>query len=156
MDLPKGKAGVRDTLNLMSKIVRAGKKHPEVRQVAVDLVNGFRQKDWMREISALFDFVQNRIRYVRDIRGVETLHTPEKVLENEQGDCDDKSILLASLLEAIGHPTRFVAIGFSPGNFSHVLVETKVNNRWLALETTEPVAMGWKPAGIKAAMIVHN
>jgi transglutaminase-like putative cysteine protease len=141
---------------MMSKLVRAGKKRVEIRQTAVELTQGFRQKDWMREISALFDFVQNRIRYVRDIRGVETLHTPEKVLENEQGDCDDKSILLASLLEAIGHPTRFVAVGFSPGQFSHVFVETKVHNRWLSLETTEPVAMGWKPNGIKAAMIVHN
>lgn len=156
MMLPKGREGVRETLNLMSKIVKAGKKNQTVRQTAVELTQGFRQKDWMREIQSLFDFVKSRIRYVRDIRGVETLHTPDKILENEQGDCDDKSILVASLLEAIGHPTRFVAVGFQPGKYSHVFVETKVNNRWIALETTEPVPLGWRPSGIKAVMIVHN
>ena len=156
MMLPTGKAGVRDTLNLMSKITRSGKKNVVVRQTAVELTQGFAQKDWMREVNAVFSFVKNHIRYVRDIRGVETLHTPEKVLENEQGDCDDKSVLLASLLESIGHPTRFVAVGFEPGKFSHVFVETKIGDKWISLEATEPVPMGWRPKNIKSAMVVHN
>lgn len=127
-----------------------------MRETALDLTNGQRQKDWSAEVRALHSFVRDRIRYIRDIRGVETLHTPEKILDQEQGDCDDKSVLLASLLESIGHPTRFVAIGFKPGTFSHVFVETKIGDKWIALETTEPVEMGWRPARIVNSMIINN
>lgn len=156
MQIPKGKPGVIETLKLMKSLVLQGKKAPAVRQAAVDLTNGLRQKDWTAEVTALYNFVKNRIRYLRDIRGVETLHTADKILSNEQGDCDDKSVLLASLLESIGHPTRFVAIGFSPGKFSHVYVETKMGDKWVPLETTEPVPMGWKPQNIKATLIIYN
>lgn len=156
MSLPPGREGVRKTLALMRRLVREGKKNPLVRQTAVELTRGMRQKDWRGEIKTLHAFVRDKIRYIRDIKGVETLHTPERVLENEQGDCDDKSLLLAALLESIGHPTRFIAVGFQPGKFSHVLVESKIGDKWISLETTEPVEMGWKPPRVANAMIVYN
>lgn len=156
MSLPSGREGTRKTLVLMRRLVREGKKSPRVRQTAVELTRNLRQKDWRGEVVALHNFVRDRIRYVRDIKGVETLHTPDRVLENEQGDCDDKSLLLAALLESIGHPTRFIAVGFQPGKFSHVLVETKIGDKWIALETTENVPAGWRPPNIASTMIVHN
>lgn len=93
-------------------------------------------------------FVRDRIRYVKDIKGVETLQSPEKTLEIGQGDCDDKSVLVGALLESIGHPVRFKAIGFIPGVFSHVLPETKIGSKWIAVETTEPWPLGRLPPGI--------
>lgn len=154
--LPEGKAGVVKTLKIMRSVVRQGKKNPAVRQAAVEITQGLRQKDWIGEVKALWSFVRDRIRYLKDIRGVETIQTPERTLENAQGDCDDKSVLLASLLESIGHPTRFVAIGFTPGKYSHVYVETKIGNKWISLETTEPVNIGWKPPGITNALVIYN
>lgn len=156
MSLPPGREGTKATLNLMRQLVRQGKKSPVVRQLAVELTQGLQQKDWLGEISAIHTFVRDRIRYTRDIRGVETLHTVERILANAAGDCDDKSILVASLLEALGHPTRFIAIGFKPGTFSHVYPETLVGNKWLAVETTEPVALGWKPKNIINALVLNN
>lgn len=112
----------------------------------------------MAEIQALFQFVQNSIRYTRDIRGVETLQPADYVLSRRTGDCDDKGILLASMLEAIGHPTRFVALAFKPGKFSHVLVETRRShkNDWISLETTEPVRLGWYPPDVVNRLVIHN
>ena len=127
-----------------------------VRGMAANLVQDLPQKDWVGEVRRLFEYVRDSIRYVRDIRGVETLHTAERILEQGQGDCDDKSIILASLLEAIGHPSRLVAVGFKPGIFSHVFVETKIGSRWLSLETTEPVGMGWTPPDVKEKMVIYN
>jgi hypothetical protein len=43
-----------------------------------------------------------------------------------------------------------------PGTFTHVYVETRIGDKWIGLETTEPVAMGWKPRGIVARMVVNN
>jgi transglutaminase-like putative cysteine protease len=140
----------------MRQLVNAGKKSPVVRQLAVSLTKGLVQKDWASEIIALHHFVRDRIRYVKDINGIETLHTPEIILHNAQGDCDDKTILLSSLLESLGHKTRLVAVGFRKNSFSHVYPEVLYKGHWISLETTEPVGIGWKPKGIVTSLILVN
>lgn len=153
--IPTGPQGTRQTLNIMARVARNGKKTPVVRHVANILTRELQQKDWKGEIEALHSFVRDRIRYVKDINGVETIHTPDNILKYKQGDCDDKSVLLASLLESIGHKTRFVAVGFAPNRYSHVYPEVLYKGEWIPLETTEPVNIGWKPKGIKAQLIVN-
>lgn len=143
--IPDGFPGVVETLRIMSRFVRDGKKSINVRQAAMRLTKSCMQKDYVCEIEQLHQFVRDSVRYVQDINGVETVQTPQKTLELMGGDCDDKSTLLAALLESIGHPSRFVAIGFEPGIFSHVYLETLAGTRWIPLETTEPVEAGWSP-----------
>lgn len=145
MAIPAGTPGVLETLKKMSRLVRDGKKSFPVRQAAVSRTQVCQSKDYACEVRTLHKFVRDGIRYVQDIRDVETLQTPDKTLEFGAGDCDDKSVLLASLLEAINHPTRFIAIGFDPGVYCHVYVETLVGTRWIALETTEPWDAGVEP-----------
>lgn len=113
------------------------------------------QKSWLAEVRAIQEFVRDQIRYTRDVRDVETLATPDKTLEFLQGDCDDKSVLVASMLESVGHPTRFVAIGRDPNTFEHVLVETKIGGKWVTVETTEPVQVGWYPAGFPYRLVYN-
>lgn len=113
-----------------------------MREQAKSLVKGLPQKDFEGEAAAIFRFCRDSIRYVKDIRGVETLHDPDTMLRTRQGDCDDKSILCAALLESIGHQCRFVAISFVPGQFSHVWTQVNIRGRWIDLETTEPVEFG--------------
>jgi len=151
-----GREAIRQTLRLMSDIVKSSRKDIALRETALDLTRYLKQKSFVDEVQALFNFVQKKIRYIRDIHTVETIHLPDKILEYGQGDCDDKSILLATLLETIGHPTRFVAAGFGGQPLSHVWVETKVGGKWLALDATDDHAMGWKPSGISSAMIIYN
>jgi transglutaminase-like putative cysteine protease len=155
-DLASGKAGIIQTLKLMKELVRQGKSDMVIRQLALRLISELPQKSWRGEILAVFEFVQEEIRYVHDINGIETLHTARKVLEMGAGDCDDKAILLASLLESIGHPTRFIAIGFAPDDYEHVLVDTKLGPHWLPLDATEPNAAGWYPPGVVARLIIKN
>jgi hypothetical protein len=155
--IPSGKEGTKATLKIMGQLVKDGKKNLTVRQTALSLVRGLGPKDWAGEVRNLHAFVRDRIRYVRDIHGVETLATPEKTLEFGQGDCDDKSVLLASLLASAGHPTRFVAIALTdPENFVHVYPETKIGANWIALETTEPVEVGWEPEGVVKRLVWFN
>jgi transglutaminase-like putative cysteine protease len=139
----------------MKSLVKDYRKDLFIRTLAVALVNDFDQKDYVGEIKALQKFVRNKIRYVKDVRDVETIQTPIVTLQMRSGDCDDKCTLLASLLEAIGHPTRFAAIGFAPDVYEHVLVETRIGRKWIALETTEPVQIGWYPEGVISRMVLH-
>ncbi len=157
-EIGSGRAGTEDTLWVMRNLTLAGKTHPAVRDLAVRLTRLFPQKDFRAEVYALWRFVRDRIRYVRDIRGVETLQMPDVTLQIGQGDCDDKSVLLASLLESIGHPTRFKAMSFKPGKFSHVLIETRIGGSgpWVPLETTEPVPFGWEPPDALEGLVIDN
>lgn len=155
--LPPGDRGTRVTLDLMAQLVRQYKKHYPIRQLALNLVAPVIPKDWMAEIERLHRYVRDRIRYVRDVTGVETLATPVRTLQIGQGDCDDKSTLLATLLESIGHPTRFVAVAVRPRTqFSHVYVETKARQGWIPLETTEPWPAGVAVPGVTRRLIVHS
>lgn len=154
--LPSGRAGVRATLEEMRLMTRNGKKNLEVRNTAGGLVSHLAQKNYLGEVKTLHRFVRDNIRYLRDIHGVETLQAPDKTLQYGYGDCDDKSTLLAAMLESIGHPSRFVAVGKAPDKFSHVYVETLVGRKWFPLETTEPVDAGWSPPGMRSRMVIHN
>ena len=143
--IPDGVAGIRATLKYMSQFVKDGKKSMTVRNQALSLTGHLAQKDWAGEAIALHAFVRDEIRYVMDTTDVELVQTPDATLSIGAGDCDDKSTLLCALLESIGHPTRFVAVGSEPNLFEHVYVETKIGGNWIVCETTEPVPIGWQP-----------
>lgn len=140
----------------MRTFVRQGKTLPSIRLKAGQLTSGLPQKDYAGEVRNLHAFVRDSIRYLRDVSEVETLQTPDVTLSLGYGDCDDKAILLAALLESINHPTRFVAIGPSNENFAHVYVETLIGRSWMPLETTEPVDCGDGPSGYPARLVIYN
>lgn len=145
--IPSGRQGAYLTLRYMAEIVRHWKRSPDMRALAIQIVSGVGEKDYRGEACALFQFVRDRLRYVQDVNGIETLSTPDVTLRTGAGDCDDKCIVLATLLESIGHQARFVAMGWggNPEAFSHVSCETKAGTIWVNCETTENVEMGWLP-----------
>lgn len=144
----------------MQRLVRAGKKYYPLRELALSIVKHNGSKDYIGEVKSVQAWVRRNIRYVKDIRGIETVQSPQKTLEIGQGDCDDHSVLVATLLETIGHMTRFKAIGFIPGIFQHVYTETKLGskskNMWIAVETTENWPIGKAPKNPIEKMVVYN
>jgi len=155
--IPDGVAGVRATINLMSRLARQYKVHPEIIATARRIVVRLPEKDYLSEAAAIQEWVRDNIRYTRDVEGVETLATPIDTLATRHGDCDDKALLAGALLLAIGHPVRFVAWAFEgPEAFEHVYAEVKYNQHWLGVETTEPVALGWKPESAFRPMIANT
>jgi len=140
---------------LVRRALRDEKQFPALRRLVAGLTRRLSQKDRGGELRALFDFVQRRIRYLGDARGIETLQTPLETLQLGAGDCDDKAMLLSALAEIIGYPTRFVAVGMQPDRFSHVYVEAKLRDSWIPLDATEPHAAGWAPSGVVSRMVEH-
>lgn len=112
--ISEGTEGVRETMALMRSIARTYRADPFIIETARSLVSGVTPKDWLGEVREIFNFVRDHIRYVMDPNEIETLSTPDYLIANAQagGDCDDKSVLLATLLEAVGHPARYKAVGF--------------------------------------------
>jgi len=145
--LSGGNAGTAETLRYMRDLVRQSLINPAqtVREKALSLVSALPARQWLGEIRVLHEFVRDEIRYVNDPEEFELVQTPEKTLEYGQGDCDDQATLLAGLLHSLGHPAQFTAVGLGGGPFSHVLVETKVGERWVPLETIIQKPLGWYP-----------
>jgi len=143
--LPDGANGTRATLRFMAKIVRAYRTDIAIRSKANDLTMLCPNQDYAGEAECIYSFVHDQIRYLQDVNGVETIQTPDVTLYNQSGDCDDKSTLVATMLESIGHPCRFIAVGFdNPNEFQHVYTETLIGKKWICCETTvDNVEFGW-------------
>lgn len=166
-----GGTGTRATLKMMTRLVKQYRTSGVIRDTARNLVEGLVSQAFRDEARALFYFVRDDIRYLGDVNEVETLQAPDVTLANGQGDCDDKATLLAALLQSIGHPTQFVAVGFSePGIFEHVYVRTLIGDRWISLDPTVepgtcaptytgepcPGEMGWEPPDAITRMIENT
>lgn len=146
--LPSGIAGVRATLKQMAILVRAYKTDTGIRALAQQLTLPLASNDQCGEVTVLQRFVRDKVRYVGDVEGVETLQTPVYTLQSGSGDCDDKATLLNTLLASIGFTTLFFAIGIGGQPFSHVLAGVKLGTRNIPLETIVPgVGPGWMPPG---------
>lgn len=73
----------------------------QVKRLAADLTKGKKTRD--EKIKAVFNFVADDIRYLNYVSGEWWLpNRPQQLLARRQGDCDDKAILLISLLKSLG------------------------------------------------------
>jgi transglutaminase-like putative cysteine protease len=148
----------RATLKRMCQLVRQFKTDTGIRALAQELTRPLASKAFSDELRTLQNFVRDRVRYVRDVRNVETLQTPVRTLEAGSGDCDDKATLLAALLESIGFNTRFRAVGLHGDTYSHVLAEgyDPTKRKWVPLECIVPGAEpGWFPSDVTRSMFAH-
>jgi len=148
--IPTGWRGTQKTVEHVQALIRAGAKDFYVRQKAIDILleKQVKPKDYLAEIKALFEWVQQHIRYTKDTFQVELLHSAKRMLELRAGDCDDMTILLGAMLEAIGHPVRLILSGpdpLKPDLFTHIYLEVFHKGRWIPLDATMSYPMGWAP-----------
>jgi hypothetical protein len=81
----------------------------QVRELAAKLTAGKTTRD--AKLRALFDFVADDIRYVNYVSGEWWLpNRPQQLLARREGDCDDKALLLITLLKAAGIEAQEVMV----------------------------------------------
>lgn len=136
-ELSNADKGNYETVEIMRREAHRLKSHPKVRELALKILesNGVGSHNFLEEARALAEFVQREVRYVRDINDVEQLHDPLymiKLLESgtAQGDCDDMSLLLATLMLAVGHQPYFAIVRYkaTTGPYNHIYVTTYDRN----------------------------
>lgn len=156
-DISAGIEGVKETLALMSRLVKEYKRNAYIITVSRLALMGVPARNWRMEAEQLCRFVQNAVRYTLDVDEVETIIAPDVLLRDiKAGDCDDMSLAVATLIESIGGKTRFVACGFAPQELSHVFVQARVGAGWISLDASEAFAPGWEPPDMKTCYVVHN
>ncbi|HSY24766.1 MAG TPA: transglutaminase domain-containing protein [Polyangiaceae bacterium] len=81
----------------------------QVKKLAAKLTAGKATRD--EKLRAIFDFVSDDIRYVNYVSGEWWLpNRPQQLLARREGDCDDKAILLITLLSAVGIDAKEVLV----------------------------------------------
>ena len=126
----------------MKKFVNESLSDPLIVYTAQNIVSGCNGKDTYCQALNILDWIKTKTMFVRDPVGVELIHTPRKMIERIsrgeriQIDCDDFSILSASLGKAVGLPAKFVILGFLENNapFTHVYTILKAGRKWFPLD----------------------
>jgi len=127
----------------MRKLIDEGKKDQLVNRTAIGIVWNTPQFSETPKAQAIYQWVQANCRFITDMVGAETLRSARETLAVRAGDCDDFTILIASLLATIGIRSRAVTISShsdDPQSFSHIYPEAFVDGRWIAMDVARPGA----------------
>ena len=125
------------TLRQMKKITKERAGHPLVRKLALNVLNYYNvpSHHYADEARAIGEYVQKKVRYVKDPTGIEQLHDPVTLIDQLQrgiarGDCDDMALLVASMLFAIGHTPKFRCVRYKSnfGPYNHIYVVDYASN----------------------------
>jgi len=113
---------------------------PDIKQIADKIVTlSCSQTHKVCNAKAIFYFVQQNFNYLNDPLAGEYYKTPQESFQSNSGDCDDASILTASLLQSIGLQTRFVHVP------QHIYLQVKIpeaistyktDDDWINLDPT--------------------
>jgi len=124
------------------RLIEKAKYNPFVKSIAVQIIKRRKvpHKDYLGQTRAIFDFVRSRVKYIKDPVGYDQLSPPIRTIYQGYGDCEDNAVLLASLLESIGIPTKLKLVATRGPKYDHIYVlagiplDSKV--RWMPLDTT--------------------
>lgn len=127
--LHKGKQGSIQTAAQMARLVREDTvKDQELQKWAARILinNGLNSHSNKRDIvMAIFSYVK-QFHYIHDPAGAfDAIQSARQTIEKGFGDCDDLSVLLATLLAQVGLQPRFVLARYKPNSkgYDHVYVD---------------------------------
>jgi hypothetical protein len=141
--------GARDTLREMVRVSLGddGERSVLVRQFTESVLLDIWPKDYLGQILAIRNMLVQpspfrkgvaMFAYANDPRHVEMVKTPRRMVEEimQRGattvDCDDISVMAATMAMVVGRRPQFVALGFEPDHLTHV-----------ALRVQEPKSEAW-------------
>ncbi len=149
--LVSGKAGNIQTLHTMRDIIRrdlglnGGWQDQQLRHFAAQVVQAYGGGgfNWQSRVRAIWLYVTRQFDYIPDpAGGNENLADARETIRDGWGDCDDLTILIATLLGMVGVPTSLRMSRYTQGidGYEHVYVVAHVPTGDLALDTARKSA----------------
>lgn len=89
---------------------------PVVKRIATKVATEGCNAETICQSKAIYYFVRDNFKYVGEQD--EYIQTPNEMLYTGGGDCDDFAVMIASMQQAIGVPTRFVKV---PGHVYNII-----------------------------------
>ena len=148
------KLSIDQRIALLQNLVYEGVQDATLRKLALQITDGCKARDGECEAKAVDAWMRTNIRYTGDIapiklgakgpvEGIDLFQHPKRTVEFRGGDCDDHSVLAATLLALNGIPSKFRVTASKYGaGWSHIYVVAglpKENpGKWVAVDTTLP------------------
>lgn len=148
---------IEQRVRTIQDMVWKGVQQPEMRKLALQITRKCPERDGKCEAKAIYDYVKRHVRYTGDVapikmgadgpvEAVDFYQRADRTLEFGGGDCDDHSILGATLLSLNGIPARLrVTAEPNAPDFGHIYTVADVSKgglqgkpKWEALDTTLP------------------
>lgn len=138
------------------RLIQKGRSDPKVIGLARQVISKrcgedwcIAERDYKGEVRAIFAEVRRRVRYVRDEWGADTFSAPGKTLAWAGGDCDDYTIVLGSLLQAIGYPVKLRVIRTTDSpEWNHIYLVVGIPpggpTQWVPLDASVNKPAGWE------------
>jgi len=144
-EIGSGDSAIYNTLEHMKRLAIRDSSNPIILDIAKSIKQkcGENKECWAEKT---FDYVYENIKYEYDdvlIGKFQQKYLTEKIDKPDQeefvtapiylvtktktGDCDDMSVLLASIYIALGMPVNFKVIAHKNNSFSHVYTEVGLN-----------------------------
>lgn len=99
----------------------------------------FRRANLMQTLAFIHAWVRQKIKYQLDPFGKQNIQRPAVTLQRKKADCKGYSILIASILSALGIPAAFRFISEQKdGQFRHVYIMVRVGGRFIPLDACLP------------------
>ncbi len=147
VNIPSGRAGTVATVKWMMRLVVDGEAWPELRPIALQIVEPCESRNFRCMADELARWVGSHMKFINDAWRREQLQTVPyllRVIEKNgysYGDCDDYAILIAALAKSLGFPVKIRVIRYAlqPG-FSHVIPVVYVRDHgWIEYDMTAPL-----------------
>lgn len=159
--------GAPQTVSVMRRAALVSQGHLVVRQLAEYACQWLDSKDYTSEYLALYQFMLQRCRYMRDPRTVELVKAPYVVAEEILGggrpsiDCDEYASMLAAMVLAVGGAARFVTVAFHNAfyngkrQYSHVFTQALEprTGQWIVLDPVAAEKTAEMLTRVKAAAV---
>lgn len=142
--IPHGNEGIGVSASKLIAFIKKFRKEQKViRPLALKLTRGCRSKDYACNVKSIYEWVKRNVKWERDPHNVEMIQDPLLTLQRGAGDCDDHTVLIGSLLQSIGIPTRIVLISSmrdAQGIYNHVYTEVLIpwdgRTQWVSIDST--------------------
>jgi len=146
---------IDERVGIIQDMVWKSVRDPRMRKIALEITRGCPARDGECEARKIHDFVKSNVRYTGDVapikmgrhgpvEGVDLFQSAYRTLEFKGGDCDDHSVLNATLLalNGISPKLRVTAPRRAGSTWQHIYAMAglpKTNpSKWKALDTTLP------------------
>ena len=147
-----GEVAIDNTARIMRDIIIKSTQNQYVRKWAEKMLDRVPDHNEYQEVSAVYQYLANNIRYTKDPHGFEYIKTPPVSLQQmdigelPNLDCDDMTVLSLSLLKSIGYPVALRLASFNRDKkFRHVygLVFVKQYG-WVPFDLVKKKGLGWE------------